>query len=70
MQGGQPVHYASRAMMEAKNNYGQREKALLAICFACGKFQPPGQCYSKTSCMLLRLQCYDLDIRYMSGKLM
>jgi len=38
LQGEQPVSYASHALTPMKENYAQIEKELLAIVFACEKF--------------------------------
>lgn len=38
MQGGQPVAFTSRAVTEAETRYAHIEIELLAIVFACNKF--------------------------------
>ena len=38
LQNGEPIAYASKAMTETQRNYAQIEKELLAVTFACEKF--------------------------------
>ena len=89
---GQPVAYASRALLSAEKIYAQIEKELLAILFACEKFhlyiyarnnvsiqsdhkpreniyqKPLNNAPARLQRMLLRLQKYDMRVKYTPGK--
>ncbi|KAL9976432.1 hypothetical protein ACROYT_G013732 [Oculina patagonica] len=92
MQNGQPVAYASRALTPAETRYAQIEKELLAIVFACDRFdayvygrdlvnvetdhkllepifiKPLAAAPKRLQRMLLRLQKYNLQVKYKKGK--
>ena len=92
LQKGQPVAYASRALTPAETRYAQIEKELLAIVFACERFdtyiygrdvvsvetdhkpleaivrKALNSAPQRLQRMLLRLQRYNLEIRYKKGK--
>ena len=92
LQHGQPVAYASRALLSAETRYAQIEKELLAILFACEKFhlyiyarnnvsiqsdhkalenifqKPLNNAPAGLQRMLLRLQKYDIRVKYTPGK--
>ena len=90
----QPVSFSLRALTQTETRYAQIEKELLAIVFACEKFdkyifgrdvvhvetdhKPLEEIFKKSLCdaparlqrMLLRLQHYNLDVKYKKGPLM
>ena len=91
LQEGHPIAYASRSLTEAEKNYAQIERELLAIVFACEKFnqyiygkevivqtdhkplqaiqnKPLHKAPPRLQRMLLRLQKYDLILKYTPGK--
>ena len=92
LQNGQPVAYASRALTSAETRYAQIEKELLAIVFACERFntyiygrdvitvetdhkpleiivlKPLNSAPQRLQRMLLRLQKYNLMVKYKKGK--
>ena len=88
------MSFASRALTQTETRYAKIEKELLAIVFACEKFdkyifgrdvvnvetdhKPLEEIFNKSLCdaparlqrMLLRLQRYNLKVRYKKGPLM
>ena len=78
LQNGQPVAYALRALSSAETSYAQIEKELLAIVFTCERFET--YIYGRdvvhvdsdhkpleTIVLKLRLQKYNLELRYKKG---
>ena len=75
MQNGHPIAYARRALTEIESHYAQIEKEMLAIVFSVEKFtdhkplesivkKPLHRAPKRLQGMMIRLQKYDLEIRY------